>query len=307
MRRILITGIAGFIGSNLAERLLNEGYYVVGIDNLSQGVIEQVPPGVEFHELDIRSDDIHPFFWKIDTVFHLAAKNCISDCQKDPIETVSNNVLGQVNVFEAASLAGVRKVIYAESSAMYEGTTTFPIKETQEQPQSFYALSKSAGRLFAKGYQQYRGLKMTALRYFNVYGPKQDYRRTIPPLMSSFIIKLLKGERPTIYGSGDKRRDFVYIDDVNDFHLRCLIDPYTDNRTFNVGSGTNHSVKEIFDIIKQQLHSNIEPIYEQDLPGEAAITLADTWEAYRVGGWKASIGIEEGIERSIAYIRKLNL
>lgn len=142
MPTILITGVAGFIGSNLAERLLNDlrlrarNLRVIGIDNLSYGVKEQIPEGVEFYQLDIRSKEIYPLFEGVDYVFHLAAKNCISDCQADPVETADINVVGTVNVFEAARRAKVKKVIYAESSAMYEGITIFPTPETEVKPKS---------------------------------------------------------------------------------------------------------------------------------------------------------------------------
>ncbi|PIU55003.1 MAG: hypothetical protein COS89_08530, partial [Deltaproteobacteria bacterium CG07_land_8_20_14_0_80_38_7] len=137
---MLITGVAGFIGSNLADRLINEGYRVIGIDNLAYGVIEQVPKEVEFYKLDIRSKDIYPIFNNVDFVFHLAAKNCISDCQNDPLETADINVTGTVNVFEAARLANVKKVIYAESSAVYEGSKTLPTPESEVNAKSFYAI-----------------------------------------------------------------------------------------------------------------------------------------------------------------------
>src|SRR5687768_4155935 len=141
-KAVLITGVAGFIGSNLADRLLSEGYRVRGIDDLSSGVREQVPPAVDFHEGDIRSADIYPLFKDAGAVFHLAAKNCIADCQDDPVETASVNVLGTVNVFEAARRAGVKRVIYAESSAVYEGSSVLPTPESEEAPESFYAVSK---------------------------------------------------------------------------------------------------------------------------------------------------------------------
>ena len=217
--RVVITGVAGFIGSNLADRLLQQGYVVVGIDDLSQGVREQVPEAVNFHEIDIRYDSVQGVLRKGDVVFHLAAKNCISDCQADPVETASINVVGTVNVLEASRRVGVRKVIYAESSALYEGSENLPTTEEDIRPESFYAISKYASKAFAEGFCRFHDIRMTALRYFCAYGPRQDYRRTIPPLMSAFIIKMLRGERATIYGSGEKRRDFVHVDDVNAFHL----------------------------------------------------------------------------------------
>jgi UDP-glucose 4-epimerase len=299
---VVVTGVAGFIGSNLADRLLAEGYRVVGIDNLSYGVLEQVPPGVEFHQLDIRDAAIRPLIRGANALFHLAAKNCISDCQQDPVETASINVLGSVNVFEACQEGGVCKVIYAESSALYEGSSVFPTPESVTAPESFYALSKAAERHFAEGYRRFRGLNATALRYFCVYGPRQDYRRTIPPVMSAFIIKLSRGERPTIYGTGQKRRDFVYVDDVNDFHVQCLVDERTDGGTYNLGSGRSYSVREVFDLVRRLLGSRLEPIYADDLPGEAVETRADTRAALAVG-WQPKIDLEEGVRRFIEYIQ----
>jgi len=302
--RVVVTGVAGFIGSNLADRLLSEGYDVVGIDNLSYGVIEQVPDGVEFHRTDIRdtSGALERHLAGADAVFHLAAKNCISDCELDPVETSDINVTGSVNVFEAARRAGARRVIYAESSALYEGSGVFPTPETEEAPRSHYALSKQAARVFAEGFARDHGMAMTALRYFCVYGPRQDYRRTVPPVMSAFIIHLLRGTRPTIYGNGSKRRDFVYVDDVNDFHLRCLTDQRTVGGVYNLGSGTSHSVREIFDRIQRILGTRVEPQYKPDLPGEATETRGDIAVAKALG-WSPRVDLDEGLRRSIAYIR----
>ena len=300
--RVAITGVAGFIGANLAGKLVEAGVSVSGIDNLSYGLKENVPSGVEFHENDIRDSGLGELFRGADMVFHLAAKNCISDCQSDPVETASINVAGTVNVFEAARLAQVRKVIYAESSALYEGISQFPTPESDVQPESFYAVSKLAGMHFAEAYKRYFGMTFTALRYFCVYGPVQDYRRTIPPIMSAFIIKLLKGERPVIYGSGRKRRDFVYVDDINEFHMKCLTDSRTDNRTFNLGSGRNISVLEIYEAISKILGVSIEPLFKPDLPGEAQETLADISEAKSVG-WEPRTDLETGLRNAISYIK----
>jgi len=304
-KKVLITGVAGFIGSNLAEKLLrvqSVRFKVIGIDNLAYGVKEQIPSGVEFHQLDIRSKDIYPLFEKVDTVFHLAAKNCISDCQADPVETSDINVTGTINVFEAAKKAEVRKVVYAESSALYEGICVFPTPETEVKPESFYAVSKWASMYFAKAYEAFYNLRLTALRYFNVYGPRQDYRRTIPPVMSAFIIKLLNKERPIIYGTGNKRRDFIHVDDVNDFHILAMNDDRTDGKVYNLGCGKNYSVREIYDIIRGFLKTEIEPEYRNDLPGEAEITLADITEAKKLG-WSPKIDIYTGIRDMIEWIQ----
>jgi UDP-glucose 4-epimerase len=302
-KTILITGVAGFIGSNLAVRLLQEKRFrVIGVDNLAYGLKSQIPPGVEFHPLDIRSPSIYPLFEGVDAVYHLAAKNCISDCQSNPMETSDINITGTINVLEACRKGRVRKLIYAESSALYEGLDQFPSQENQISPQSFYALSKAASREFAEKYAQLYGLATTALRYFCVYGPRQDYRRTVPPVFSAFIIKLLKKEQPTIYGTGQKRRDFIYVDDVNDFHLQCLDDERTNGKVFNLGSGANHSIQEIYQTIASLLKSPIQPVYKNDLAEEAQVTLADITEAKRLG-WTPKTDLKEGLLHSIRFIQ----
>jgi nucleoside-diphosphate-sugar epimerase len=302
-KRIGITGVAGFIGSNLADRLIDEGYAVTGFDNLAYGVREQIPEGVTFHHVDIRGREIYDLFGGIDVLFHLAAKNCIADCQDDPLETSDINVTGTGNVLEAARRAGVGKIVYAESSALYEGSTLLPTPESDVHPQSFYAVSKLAGMEFAQAYRRFFGLRTTALRYFGVYGPRQDYRRTIPPVMSAFILKLLRDERPVIYGSGEKRRDFIYVDDVNDFHLRCIDDERTDDGVYNLGTGVNYSVREIYAEIAALLGSKIEPEHRPDLPGEAQANLADIAAACALG-WEPRVDLREGLRRSIDYIRR---
>ncbi|NQT81084.1 MAG: NAD-dependent epimerase/dehydratase family protein [Candidatus Aminicenantes bacterium] len=301
-KKTLITGIAGFIGSNLAKRLLKERHEVFGIDNLSYGLKENIPNNANFFKIDIRNKKIYPLFKGIDTVFHLAAKNCINDCQLNPVETADINVTGTVNVFEAAKRAKVRKLVYAESSALYEGSNIFPTPESEVKPESFYSISKLSSMYFAKAYQTFFDLQLTALRYFCVYGPVQDYRRTIPPVMSAFIIKLLKGERPIIYGTGKKRRDFVYVDDVNDFHIKCINNSRTDNKIFNLGSGVNYSVLEIYKLVSELLGKRIEPIFKPALPGEAEITLADITEAKKLG-WKPKTDIKTGLLKAIEYIK----
>jgi UDP-glucose 4-epimerase len=300
--RIVITGVAGFIGSNLAERLLAEDHEVIGIDNLAYGLREQIPAGVKFCELDIRDRQLWELLRPSDVVFHLAAKNCISDCQDDPVETASINVTGTVNVFEASRRAGAAKVVYAESSALYEGSDVLPTPESEARPQSFYAVSKLAAMAFAEAFRRYHRMRMTALRYFCVYGPRQDYRRAIPPVMSAFIIRLMRGEQPVIYGTGEKRRDFIHVDDVNDFHLRCISDSRTDGRVFNLGSGVSYSVKEIYQQVAKLLESKTIPAYRPDLLGEAEETLADICAAKALG-WQPKITLEQGLASFVDYYR----
>lgn len=302
MKKIMITGIAGFIGSNLADYLLDKGYHVYGIDNLSYGVFEQIPDKAIFTQIDIRSKQLSDVIQGMDAVFHLAAKNCISDCQIDPLETADINVVGTVNLFEACRKVGVKRVIYAESSAIYEGNRNFPTKECDEKPISFYAISKYAEKYFAEAYQRFYKLNLTALRYFNVYGPKQDYRRTIAPLMSAIIINLLKQKTPSIFGDGNKRRDFIYIDDVNKFHEMIIDDSRTFGQTYNIGTGVNYSVLEIYREIDNILKTGIKPLFKPDMPGEAFQNLADISKAMALG-WKPETDLMLGLNKTIEYIR----
>ena len=300
---ILITGVAGFIGSNLADSLIKNNFKVIGIDDLSYGVYEQIPKGVNFHKADIRDKNIDDLFHDVQYVFHLAAKNSIIDCENNPSETSDINVNGTINIFDAAVKHKINKVIYAESSAVYEGSSNLPSKELDVSPQSVYAKSKIAKNHIAKEYFESQNLVTTGLRYFNVYGPKQDYRRTIPPVFSSFIIKLLKGERPTIYGDGSKKRDFVYVDDVNDFHLMCINKDQTNNEVFNIGSGENYSIKFIYETIKTILNSDIEPLFGENFDFEAQDNLANIDKAKKIG-WNPNTKLEDGLKKSIDYIRK---
>jgi UDP-glucose 4-epimerase len=306
-KKILITGVAGFIGSNLADRLIKEGYTgIIGIDNLSQGVLEQVPKEVEFHKLDIRSKEIISLFKDVDVVFHLAAKTCVPECQLDPYETADINVMGTLNVFDACRAAGVRKVIYVESSAVYEGSTKLPTPETEFAPQTIYAVSKATDHLFGKAYQEFYGMKMVGLRYFNVYGPRQDYRRATAPLMSMFIIRLLMGKKLQVYGDGTDRRDYVHVDDVNDLHLRLV-----ENETafgnqltvLNVGSETNNNILEIMALIEEVMGVKAEWEFAPNTPGAAKATLADISTPKRLLGWEPKQSLKEGIQGMVDYIK----
>ncbi len=293
--KVLITGVAGFIGSNLADRLIREGYPVIGIDNLSYGIREQVPEGVEFHELDIRDADIYSVFAGADVVFHLAAKNSLLDCQNDPVSTMDNNVVGTANVFEAAKRANARKVVYAESSVLEEG---------DDRLTGFYAISKIADTKIAEGYRAAYGVTNVGLRYFNVYGPRQDYRRTIPPVMSKFIVTLLKGERPVVFeGDEANKRDFVYVDDVNDFHLRCITDDRVNNKMFQIGSGKNYSMRDVLAAVQNILGTNLTPVLKPRMPGDPpVVTLANIADAAALG-WSPTTSLEEGLRAMVSYIK----
>ncbi|MBI2888539.1 MAG: NAD-dependent epimerase/dehydratase family protein [Candidatus Liptonbacteria bacterium] len=294
--KVLVTGIAGFIGSALADRLIVAGHSVVGIDNLEYGRKEQVPEAVEFHQLDIRSKDIYPLFEGIDGVFHLAAKNCLPDCQADPVATMDINVTGTANVFEAARRAGVPRTMYADSSAVEEG---------DDRLKGFYAISKLADGRVAEGYRAAFGMDIVGLRYFNLYGPRQDYRRASPPVMSKLIVTFLKGERPIIFdGDEENKRDFIYVDDINDFHMLCLADNRVKNKLFRLGSGTSTSIKEIYETIVKLMGVHPDPVRKPRGAGDPPVaTLAD-WSEAKALGWKPKTTLEEGLRAQIEWMRE---
>ncbi len=296
-KKILVTGVAGFIGSNLAERLVAAGHDVVGIDNLSQGLEAHVPAPVQFHRADIRSREIYPLFANVDAVFQLAAKNSLPDCQRDPVETMSINVAGTANVFEACRVNNVPKILYAESSTVEEG---------DKRLKGFYAISKFADGMLAEGYRDAFNMNLIGLRYFNVYGRHQDYRRTPPPIMSRFIASLLQGEAPTLFEDDDRNtRDFIYVDDINDFHLLALEDHRADNRTFRLGSGKSYSIKDVLDVCRRATGSSIKPSIKPrpDSPYfKSAETLADISDAIALG-WQPKTSLEEGIRRQVEYLQ----
>ena len=303
--KVLVTGVAGFVASNLAKFLLARDYEVIGVDDLSAGTLANVDKGVDFHKLDIRSAEIYPLFQGVDTVLHLAAKSSLTDCLTNPIEAATVNVVGTLNILEAAKKASVRKVIYADTSAEYEGIDVFPTPEDHIQPIGVYAASKHGGAAFCDSYERLYGMDITMTRYFNVYGPAQDWRRVIPPVMSAFILRMLNGQQPIIYGTGEKRRDFIYIDDVNELNLVLMTHPKARGRSFNVGTGTNHSVYEIYRAVEDLMQTGIQPEFRPDLPGEATKTLGDITRSRQLG-WEPKVSLREGLVKTIAYLREMN-
>jgi UDP-glucose 4-epimerase len=305
-KRVMVTGVAGFVGSNLGKHLLDRGYSVLGIDDLSAGTLENVDVRIEFHKLDIRDAKVYSLAKRVDAIFHLAAKASLTDCLQHPLEAASVNTVGTLNMLEAARQAGVPKFVYADTSAEYEGITEFPTKEDRVLPIGVYAASKHGGWAFCESYLRLYGMNITVLRYFNVFGPAQDWRRVIPPVMCSFILRMLKGERPVIYGTGEKRRDFIFVDDVNDLHIKVLENPASEGMVVNAGTGTNLSVKEVFQLVEEEMQTGLKPVYKPDLPGEAQVTLADITRAKSLG-WAPKIAVREGLRRSIQYLKEKTL
>ena len=299
---VLVTGPDGVLGSNLVRVLCEKGYSVnVFLEKKSTAKTLKGLSISRFYGDILNLKELDAAIKGCDVVIHGAASTSVFPARNPFVRRV--NVDGTKNIFEASIRKNIRKVIYAESSAVYEGTKKFPSSETDASPQSVYAKSKIATHFIAKDFLKSHGLISTGLRYFNVYGPKQDYRRTIPPVFSAFIIKLLQKKSPTIYGDGSKKRDFVYVDDVNNFHLMCINNDKTNNKVFNIGSGKNYSIKDVYEEISLILDSDISPLFEANFDFEAQENLANINEARKIG-WNPTTNLSEGLKKSIDYIKE---
>jgi nucleoside-diphosphate-sugar epimerase len=314
--KILITGGCGFVGTNLIPDLLELGHDVVVIDNLAHGsYIPEVHDRVRFFKCDIRDRvamHLHISNIKPDITFHFAGLVSIYDCHRDPSSAVDNNIVGSVNVFDALLAAGCPRVVFSETSAVYENCELLQdgYFEGQSDPTTVYATTKAAVALLAESYARTKGLRYTALRYFNIAGPIQDYKRTVPPLFAGFAIRMMGGNNPIIFGDGNRRRDFIHVDDVNDFHVQCLTDGRTIGQTYNLGRGQSCSLFEIGDAVATVLKArgynlpdSVEYTFMPEINGEAYEIFADIRKALSLG-WCPNKSIAVALDDTIAYLEK---
>jgi len=316
--KILITGGTGFVGTNLLPELVKQGHEVYCIDNFNQSEFNY-----DFHKdykkiycADITNrKQMFKIFNEVkpDKVFHFAGLVSIYDCNREPDVAVKNNIEGSINVLDATLNSGCNRIIFSETSAVYENC---PLPEngyveTQSDPTTVYAVTKASIALFAKSYQRIKGLKYTALRYFNIAGPIQDYRRTVPPLFAGIALRLLGGHNPIIFGDETRRRDFIHVDDINKFHLMCIDPKYeekTINETFNLGTGKSYSLIEIaqivFDYLKSKKLIDMKELKIDKYPeinGEAHTIFANIDKAKSIG-WKPEKTIEDQIKDTVDYL-----
>jgi len=293
-KKVLVTGGAGFIGSHLVDALIEKGFDVVVIDNLSTGKRENLNPGAVFHELDIRDlEKIKPVFKDVDYVFHLAARPRVSYSIEFPIESHSNNVLGTLSVLIAAKDAGVKKVIYSSSSSVYGEQEKLPLHEDMvPNPKSPYALQKLVGEKYCHLFYKLHGLPAVSLRFFNVYGPRISFEGSYILVLGVFLQQKMKGEPLTVEGDGEQSRDFTYVGDI----VRAAIlamesDKVGKGEVINIGAGNNHTINELARLIGGEI------IYKPAREGDMRHTLADNRKAKELLGWESIIHIEEGIEK----------
>lgn len=311
--KILITGGAGFIGTNLINDLLNRGHNpdcISVVDNLSHGTyLPQIHDKIKhFYKEDIRNEYVKKIIaeFKPDYIYHFAGLVSIYDCHADPYEAVDNNILGSINIMDAAVENDVKRVIFSETSAVYENCLMSDegFNETQSDPTTIYSTTKAALALLAESYSRTKGLKYTALRYFNVAGPLQDYNRTVPPVFAGFIIRLMGNHNPIIFGDPMKARDYIDVDDVNAFHILCMENDKTENQTFNLGTGNMTTLIDLKDIIGNIMgYDNVEYDQYGAIAGEALNIRADISKAKSVG-WEPKKSMEDTIKETIVYLEE---
>jgi UDP-glucose 4-epimerase len=309
--RVLVTGGAGFIGSHLVERLLGDGHAVRVLDNFSTGSRANLPfvarygATLEVIEGDIRDGaTVAGALAGVGVVFHQAAMRSVPRSVEDPLGANEHNVTGTLNVLQAARQAGVRRVVYASSSSVYGDRPDLPKREEQAPaPISPYAVSKTAGEQYATVWSRLYGVETVGLRYFNVFGPRQDPASEYAAVIPRFILWALRGEPLQVHGDGDQSRDFTYIDNVVDANVLAGRVDGVGGEVFNVGCGVRTSLLDIVARLEAILGRRLERRHGPARPGDVRHTLADIDKAKRLLGYSPLVGFDEGFRQTVAYFQ----
>lgn len=311
MSTVLVTGIAGFIGSSIARALLSEGARVRGIDNLSTGSmanVEDIRSRIDFRTADILdTDELGSACDGIDYIFHEAAVPSVPKSVEDPVGTNGPNLTGTLNLLEAARNAGVRRVLYAASSAAYGDSPQLPKTEAMcPEPISPYAVQKLAGEHYLTSYFRVYGLETVSLRYFNIFGPRQDPSSQYSGVLARFISLMLAGQTPTIYGDGLTSRDFTYIDNVVSANLLAAKAPANKvaGRVFNVATGRRITLLDAFAEIKRITGFEGDVNYAPEREGDIKHSVADISLAREAFGYQVVADLAYGLEQTIAWARE---
>lgn len=288
---VLVTGGAGFIGSNLVDALIDRGLRVRIVDNISTGSRGQVDPRAELLEADIRDiEAIRPAFAGVDCVFHVAALPRVPLSIEKPVETHMVNVIGTLNVLLAARDAGVRRVVYSGSSSVYGDQPRLPLREDMApNPLNPYALQKLTGEQYTRLFHRLFSMQTLTLRYFNVFGPRMAHEGAYVTVISVFLRARREGKPLTIHGDGEQTRDFTHVRDVVRANLLAMDCAIADGRAINIGHGRNISINRVAQLIGGPT------VNLPARPGDARDTLADNSEALRVLGWRPEVKFEDGL------------
>jgi nucleoside-diphosphate-sugar epimerase len=314
MEKMVVTGGAGFIGSNLTEFLLNRGFAVSVVDNLSTGRKENLSSwdglaGDRFQFLlaDINdTDQMRKVFDGVTYIFHQAALPSVSRSIEDPAATQFNNMNGTLSVLIAARDAGVKRVVAASSSSVYGDHPGLPKREeTMGRVLSPYALSKFVTEEYLRLFYHIYGLETVALRYFNVFGPRQNPKSEYAAVIPRFSTSLLSNQPPTIFGDGEQSRDFTFVANVLDANWRAATTPNVAGEVFNIGCGNQTSLNQLIEKLNTILGTQIKPNYGPQRKGDVRHSVADISKASKILGYSPSVSLESGLEKVLNWYRSL--
>ena len=309
MSKYVVTGGAGFIGSALVRGLLRNGASkVVVIDSLLTGQeenLDEVRSSVEFHRADIRDyDQIAPLVRGADIVFHEAAIPSVPRSIQDPVPSHEVNINGTFQVLRAAAAGGVKRVVYAASSSAYGDTEVLPKIETMNpRPKSPYALQKLAGEYYSSIFTECFNLETVSLRYFNVFGPRQDPSSPYSGVLSLFIRSILERRSPTIYGDGEQSRDFTYVDDVVSLNLKAAQAKGASGKMYNGGNGGRITLNQAWALLQKIEGVDIPPSFGPERPGDVRHSQADTTAAHTDLGYVPAFSFEQGLRLTLDWFR----
>lgn len=303
-RAALVTGGAGFIGSHIVRGLLEQGWSVRVLDDLSTGTehnLEEVRDHIDFISGDIRDEAcVKRAVNGVELVFHQAALPSVPKSVAMPVETNAINIGGTLQVLDAARHAGVRRLVFAASSSAYGDTEVLPKSETlPASPQSPYALQKYAGEVYCELFFRLYGLETVALRYFNIFGPRQDPTSDYAAVIPSFVDAALSGKAPTIYGDGEQTRDFTYVGNVVRANLQAAHAPDAPGHVINIAAGQRTSLNGLWAQIQQVVGTQLEPNYETVRAGDVRDSLADLARARHLLGYEPVVDLPEGLKRTV--------
>jgi len=310
MRRFLVTGGAGFIGSHIAETLVQRGDGVRVLDNLSAGYLsnlEGLRGRIEFLEGDVTdAATVARAVEGVDCIFHEAALASVPLSVERPLESHAACATGTLTLLDAARRAGVRRVVYAASSAAYGDQPTSSKRETDlPAPLSPYAAAKVAGELYCQAFWASFGLEAVAIRYFNVFGPRQDPHSQYSAVIPLFITTMLAGQQPLIYGDGRQSRDFSFVANVVHANLLAADAPAVAGRTINAADGRSIDLLALLEALNRLLGTKLKPQFAPPRPGDVRESQADISLARRLLGYEPQVDFEEGLRRSIDYYRRI--
>lgn len=303
--KALVTGGAGFIGSNLVRALLERGHQVRGLDNLSTGHRENLDGlDVGLHVVDLsEAAQVRAAVRGIDTVFHMAAMISVPASMQEPASAYQANVLGTLNVLEAARREGVRRVVLSSSCAVYGNSSAIVSETTPPCPLSPYAASKLAAEDLTRLYHNAFGLETVCLRYFNVYGPRQDPNSPYAAVIPLFIGAMLAGEPVTVFGDGQQSRDFVYVEDVVKANLLASEDPGAVGEVLNIGTGTSMSVMDLVAALRGLIPHTPEPMFGPERPGDIRFSSGDIRKATGTLGYRPAHDLQQGLRETVEWVR----